>query len=136
MVVGDSGFPHQLLQQHLAKASRMRDRQADVFVEMKSFHLRPVDLRRLGNSIQKFELRRSRRSNDPCVAMLGDGAANGRRRLLRSRTAPAKLLSLNTLSSMKSAPVAGTEFAARSESRNYTKSTSQIDAILNRSFIP
>ncbi len=63
----------------------MGDRQADVFVEMKSFHPGPVDPRRLRQSIQKFELRRSRRSNDPRIATFCDGAANGPRRLFGSR---------------------------------------------------
>ncbi len=81
----NSSLLHQLFQQHLAEASRMRDRQADVFVEMKSLHLRPVDPWHLGQSIEKFELRCSRRSNDARPAALGDGTANGRRRLFSRR---------------------------------------------------
>src|SRR6202020_180859 len=56
MVIHDSGFPPQLLQQHFAKTSRMRHRQADVFVEMKSFYAGPVDPRRPRQSIQQLEM--------------------------------------------------------------------------------
>ena len=59
----------------------MRDRQADVFVEMKSFYFGPVDVRRLGQSIQKFQLRRSRCGNDSGMATLCDGAPYGCSRL-------------------------------------------------------
>src|SRR6202050_4287386 len=85
MVVSNSGFTHQLLQQHLAETSRMSHRQTNVFVEMKSLYLPPVDPRGLGQSIQKFELRRCRRSNDPRLATLSDCSANGHRRLFRGR---------------------------------------------------
>src|SRR5271170_3661047 len=63
----------------------MSERQGDVLVKMKNFHLRPVDPRRLRQSIEKFELRCSRRSDDPRTATLSDGAANGHSRLFGSR---------------------------------------------------
>src|SRR5580692_250916 len=63
----------------------MGDWQADVFVEMKSLHFGPVDARCLGQSIQKFELRRGCRSDDPHMVTLCDGTTNGRRCLLGCR---------------------------------------------------
>jgi hypothetical protein len=63
----------------------MRDRQPEVFIEMENFHAGPVDPRCSGQSIQEFELRRSRRSDDPRTAKLSNGASNRCRCLVGGR---------------------------------------------------
>ena len=47
VITRDSSLADQLLHQHFAKAAGMRDRQADVFIQMKRFEF-SVDSRRLG----------------------------------------------------------------------------------------
>src|ERR1700677_920972 len=51
VIVGNSSFVHQLVQQHLPKTSWVGGRQADVFIEMKNFYTRPVDTGRLGQGV-------------------------------------------------------------------------------------
>jgi len=84
VIVGNSSFLYQLLQQHLPEAARMINRKADVFVQMKNLNPRPVDAWLAGKRVQKLELRRSRRGNDPRVPMFANRSANGGHGLLGS----------------------------------------------------
>ena len=54
----------------------MRRRQADIFIEVEHFDSSPVDIRGLGESSQKLELRRPGGGYDACLAAVADGAAD------------------------------------------------------------
>jgi len=78
MIVGDSSWLDQLLNQHFAKAAGVGDWQPDVFVEMKNFHTGPSDASGFGQSIQKLQLRRGGGCDDARLPARVDRAADGR----------------------------------------------------------
>ena len=86
MVFGDSGFVDQTFAEILAKAGGMRNRQPDVFVQMKHFHAPPIDFRHGDERIKEFELRGARRGNDACPTAILDRIAE-RNCCLLSRSA-------------------------------------------------
>src|SRR5437588_12927685 len=57
MIFLDSSLLDQLLEKHLAKAARMSNREANVLIQMKGFHVLPVNLWLLGECLEKFLLR-------------------------------------------------------------------------------
>src|SRR6516165_7951653 len=67
----------QAFEQVTAKTRRVRDRQVDVFVEMKHLDFRPVNVGRLCQSLQKLELRRAGRGDDARALSLRDRASDG-----------------------------------------------------------
>src|SRR5262249_39277347 len=71
----------QVLHQLLAKARRMRDWQAGVFIEVEHLDFRPVNARRLCQSVQKLELRSARGGDDARPPALGDCAVDSVRGL-------------------------------------------------------
>src|ERR1700722_4140401 len=62
----------------------MSRRQADVLVEVKCLDSGPVDVLCLRQSMQELKLRRGSSGDDPCPAVLRNGAADRGRSLLRS----------------------------------------------------
>src|SRR5450631_889046 len=83
----DSGFPDQLLHQHLTEASGVRDRQTNVLIKMKRLNLGPIDVFGFRECTQEFELRRSRSRDNASLSSLCNGAPNRRRGLLSGGTA-------------------------------------------------
>ena len=69
---------------HVAAERRLvGGRDADVFVEMKTGNLRPVDIRLFHESLEKFKLTRACRDNDPRLAAEPDRFADFVARHLR-----------------------------------------------------
>jgi len=62
----NSRLANQPFEKVLAKAGRVRNREAHVFVKVKHLHARSYYARHRGQSIQKFELRGACCSNDSC----------------------------------------------------------------------
>ena len=65
-------FSNQPFEQVLAEACRMSDRQTDVFVEMEHLDVRPVDVGRLRERIEKLELGCAGRGDDSGAASSSD----------------------------------------------------------------
>src|SRR5215475_3856918 len=78
MIFGDSGLADQLLHQHLAKAAWMRNRQAYIFVQVKSFHSRPINSRSASKQVEKLDLGSCGCRNDSCVPFVCNCVADSR----------------------------------------------------------
>src|SRR5215469_13695862 len=92
MVFGNSGLMNQSFEKVLAKAGRMRNRQADIFVQVKHFDAPPIDSMQGGQSLEKFELRRARRSNNSRPAVILNSVAERNGCLLRRGPAQRELV--------------------------------------------
>src|SRR4029077_18413676 len=92
VILRDSSFSNQLLEQHLAKASRVGDRQPDVLIEMKHLNMLPVEVGHFGERVQEFQLRSRCRGDDARLAIIPYSAPNGRGSLLRRRVAQRDLV--------------------------------------------
>ena len=66
----DSRFADQLLHQHFAETARVRDRQPDVFVEMKGLHLFQSIPGSLVNASEELELRGCGGGDDASLSVL------------------------------------------------------------------
>src|SRR5947207_10303579 len=87
MIIHDSRFADELLQEHLAEAAGMRDRKTDVLIQMKRLDIQPLNLRRGGQRFKKFLLRCGGCGHNSRLSALTDGFPNGSRRLIRCRMA-------------------------------------------------
>ena len=83
----DARLADQPLEQVAAEARRVIDRQADVLVEMKHLDARPVDARRGGERVEKLELRRAGRGDDPGLLPCVNRRTKGLRGVPRRRQA-------------------------------------------------
>jgi len=73
----DTGFVNETLQEILAKAGGVRDRQADILIQVKDLQPRPIDVRQGGERIEKLELRGARGGNQPHHALLAQEGTEG-----------------------------------------------------------
>jgi hypothetical protein len=64
MVLRDSCFVNEALEQIFSKARGVRDRQAYVFIQMEKLDATPIDVRSGSQFVQKFKLRRARRRHE------------------------------------------------------------------------
>src|SRR5205814_9125844 len=86
-------LPTQPPQQIVSRSRRMRSRQSDTLIQMKSFHPLPVNAWSTCKRLQKFKLRSARRGNEPADAMLRKIPPNRFRRMLRGSHANFLLVS-------------------------------------------
>src|SRR5579862_1837947 len=75
-MLDDSCPAYEAFQQNLAEAGGMGHRQPDVFVQMKQFDPRPVNVRFGDKRIEELELRGSSRGNQTSRSTSADGLAN------------------------------------------------------------
>src|SRR2546423_9461326 len=83
-MLSDCGFSNKTVLEIIAEAGGMRGVQSDVLVKVEHFDFFPVDAGKTGQSFEKLELRGACGSNDACLSMVCEGAANRNRGLLRS----------------------------------------------------
>src|SRR5262245_29207719 len=87
MIFRNSGFADQLLYQHLPKAARVRHRQPDVLIKVKSFHSFPVNSWRSRKRVEELDLRSCSRCYNSRGATIGNRVADGAGCLLGSSMA-------------------------------------------------
>ena len=87
VVPRETRLADQPLEQVLAEAGRVLDRQADVLVEVKHLDARPVDAGRGGEGVEKVELRGAGRGDDPGFFPCLDRRTQGLRGVPRRRHA-------------------------------------------------
>ena len=84
---GDGQLAHKPLPQIQPKRRRMRDRQADVLVQVKHLHPRPVDPGRGHQRLEELELRRTSGRNEARARLRGEHIDKDARRVRRRRAA-------------------------------------------------
>src|SRR5579871_628434 len=84
VVLHNSSFLDQLFHQHLAEAARRRDRQTNIFIQVKDLDLAPIDLRFARKMVEKYYLRCSGCGHYAGASLLMNRLANRFCRVARS----------------------------------------------------